>query len=291
MSIENLKASATEDLSGRVALVTGGGTGIGLMIARGFVANNAKVYIAGRREDVLEQIATEHPQMIPLKMDVTDKNSITNAMGVIEKAEGKVDILVNNAGIAKPYSEFITNKSAPENSNLGPSLFELESWEDWSKTLEVNTIAPFFVTTGFSELLAKGAKLRGEGETSVVINISSAAADRHSSMNAIAYGTSKAGLDHLTKTMAYEFATNNVPIRVVCISPGPFPSEITGTTESIDRAIRDGNFWGGTAIPPNKRSGREKELSSAAVWLSSSGGAYTNGIILRVDGGLALTNA
>ncbi|KAK7466099.1 hypothetical protein VKT23_004824 [Stygiomarasmius scandens] len=261
------------------------------MIARGLAANGAKVYITGRRENVLNETAQKNPGLIPLAMDITDKESISNAVEVIEKAEGRLDILVNNAGIVTAVSKFITDTSAPEHANLGPSLFKSESWEDWATALGTNTIAPFFMTTGFSGLLEKGAKKRGEGETSSVINVSSAGVGTSRSANQISYFVSKAGLEEMTKTMAYEFAVNKIPIRVNSLQPGFFPSQMTVSDgNEIDQRIKEGVF-AVHGTPPNERSGREAEISSAAVWLSSSGGAYTNGVVLRVDGGLALTNA
>ncbi|KAF5331802.1 hypothetical protein D9758_016870 [Tetrapyrgos nigripes] len=287
-SLQSLKSFHTNNLSGRVALVTGGGTGVGLTIARGFVANGAKVYITGRREDVLKQAAEQTVGLIPLKMDIRDKESIAHAAGILEREEGKLDVLVNNAGIVTPVSPFLSDKSTPKNSRLGLSLFQSESSEDWQNAFATNTIAPFFTTTGFSDLLEKGARMRGDHATSSVINISSAAGSFHSSLNAIAYGTTKAGLDHLTGTLAREFAIHKVPVRVNGIAPGPFPSEITGIPEEIDRQIKEGTFFCGTVLPPIERSGREEEITSAVVWLASDGGAFTNGVTLRIDGGLAL---
>jgi NAD(P)-dependent dehydrogenase (short-subunit alcohol dehydrogenase family) len=90
-----------------------------------------------------------------------------------------------SAGIIGPYSEFLSNKSAPEHAKIGQSLFQLESWNDWEDVFATNTIAPFFITTGFSELLEKGARMRGNDATSTVINVSSIIGSLHLAMDAV----------------------------------------------------------------------------------------------------------
>ncbi|KAK7460510.1 hypothetical protein VKT23_009230 [Stygiomarasmius scandens] len=276
------------DLKGQVALVTGGGTGIGLMIANQLSQNGAKVYITGRRIEVLQKVAIEsNNALVPLQMDVSDKESILNATKVIENSDGKLDILVNNAGISGLMFPFISDKSAPEHATLGDSLFLRSSFDQWIEVFKINTFASFFVTTGFLSLLEKGARSR-EGGTSSVLNISSCAATMGLGMSSFAYGASKAGVDHLTTTMATEFALSNIPVRVNCIAPGAFPSEITGTRDELNGYIT--KIPGVINSPPMLRAGRDHEIGMAAVFLSSPAGEYTNGVILRVDGGLALVN-
>ncbi|THU79296.1 NAD(P)-binding protein [Dendrothele bispora CBS 962.96] len=300
------------DLTGKVALVTGGGTGVGLIIAKSFVEHGARVYITGRREEVLKKVAAdvngsksspdEGGEIVPLQMDVTSKESIRNAVQFVNRMDGKLDVLVNNAGIANgtttsTFFPFISDKSDPEHTNLGNSLFERSTFESWEEVLRTNTVAPFFVTMGFLELLEKGAKSVGHPdqsgngrETSSVINISSAGASFKLSMNSFAYPTSsKAGINHLSQSMAIEFAVNKIPVRVNCIEPGIFPSELMGTRDELEKITKE-TLPGGFRPAPAQRPGKDEELGMAAVFLASSAGGFTNGIVMRVDGGLALVN-
>ncbi|THU83988.1 short-chain dehydrogenase [Dendrothele bispora CBS 962.96] len=277
------------DLTGKVALVTGGGTGIGLMIANQLSKNGAKVYITGRRLEVLQKVASDHNnKLIPLQMNVVDKDSIRSAAQIVEENDGKLDILVNNAGVSGPMYPFISDKSAPEHSTMGDSLFAQTSFDQWTEVFQTNTFAPFFVTTGFLSLLEKGARSRGEGETSSVINISSCVGTMNITMNSFIYVTSKAGVNHLTTSMATEFALSKIPVRVNCISPGAFPSQLTGSEDALNSYITQ--LPGTINPPPALRAGREHEIGMTAVFLSSSAGEYTNGVVLVVDGGLSLVN-
>ncbi|KAK7460512.1 hypothetical protein VKT23_009232 [Stygiomarasmius scandens] len=275
------------DLKGKIALVTGGGTGIGLMIAEQLSKNGAKVYITGRRIEVLQKVAAESKNtLIPMQMDVSDKESILNAAKTIEDADGKLDILINNAGILGPFYPFIFDKSAPEHATLGDSLFSQTSFDQWKDVFQTNTFAVYFVTMGFLSLLEKGARLRGE--TSSVVNISSNVSTMKLSFGSFIYGASKASVDHLTSTMATEFALSNIPVRVNCVAPGPFPSQITGSRDVLDSMVV--KMPGAINPPPLLRAGREHEIGMAVSFLSSSAGEYTNGIVMRVDGGLSLVN-
>ncbi|KAK7453399.1 hypothetical protein VKT23_011664 [Stygiomarasmius scandens] len=221
-------------------------------------------------------------------MDVADKESIRKAVQVVDQNEGKLNILVNNAGIAGPYFPYISDEDAPEHSRMGDFLFEESSFEAWIKVLQTNTVAPFFVTTGFLSLLQRGVH-SGTDETASVINISSAAASMMLTMNNFAYPVSKAGIDHLSKSMATQFAVCKIPVRVNCIEPGLFPSEVMGSKEELSKLTR--NPMPGAFHPaPMLRPGKNEEISTAALFLASPAGGFTNGIVLRVDGGLALVN-
>ncbi|KAK7461275.1 hypothetical protein VKT23_008451 [Stygiomarasmius scandens] len=223
-------------------------------------------------------------------MDVTDKESIHKAVKVLDEAEGKLDILVNNAGIVGPIFPFISNRSGsdPENATMGDSLFAKSTFEQWEEVFRTNTTAPFFVTMGFLSLLERGARSR-EGETSSVINISSNVSAVNISLSSFAYGISKAGVDRLTVTMATEFALSKIPVRVNAIAPGVFPSNLSGPAEEVAK-------WMTQPLPgafnpnPLRRAGKEHEIGTTAVYLSSSAGEYTNGIVMRVDGGTHLVN-
>uniref|UniRef100_A0A0W0F6V2 Putative short-chain dehydrogenase n=1 Tax=Moniliophthora roreri TaxID=221103 RepID=A0A0W0F6V2_MONRR len=284
-----LKAANWANLQGRIALVTGGGTGLGLMMARGFAANGAKVYITGRREDVLREAVEQNKGLVALQMDVTNKESIANGVKIVEEAESKLDILVNNAGHTGPASLFLVDKNAPENKNLGQALFDQHQFKEWQDIFALNSVSPFFVTTAFLPLLEKAARTRDDGQTSSVINISSIAGQLRTSLSVIPYGSTKAALDHLTTLLATEFALHDIPVRVNGIAPGPFPSQLGGPEEVLSEMTKK-PMPGAVNALPLKRPGKEEEIAAIALYLSSAGGLYTNGITIRVDGGHNLVN-
>ncbi|KAK0475202.1 short-chain dehydrogenase [Armillaria novae-zelandiae] len=283
----DLNIATVMSLSGRVGLVTGGGTGIGLAIAKAFATNGAKVYITGRRLDVLENAAasiTGIPgTIVPIQMDVTDEESVKAGANHVEGIDGKLDILVNNAGFATSVRDpdFITKKCAV-NDPLEP-----ETVQNWEDMFALNTIAPFFVTRAFQSLLVKGAHSRPQG-TSSVINISSAAAKLNDMgpLSCIAYGTTKAALEKLTLVLATSFAGRDVPIRVNALEPGMFASQLV--SPELLEMIKTKPIPGLIAPIPMRRHGTDAEIGMAAIYLAVSD--YTNGAILSVDGGLALVN-
>ncbi|KAK7443200.1 hypothetical protein VKT23_015797 [Stygiomarasmius scandens] len=260
------------------------------MIAKSLSINGAKVYITGRRLEVLQKTTAELSNygFIPLQMDVTDKGSIHTAVQVIEQAEGKLDILVNNAGITGTFFPFVTDRSSPQNANMGDSLFAQDTFDEWAEVYHTNTAGPFFVTMGFLSLLKRGACLR-KGETSSVINISSGCGLSNLSMGYFNYGCTKAAIHHLTKAMATEFGLSRIPVRVNCISPGVFPSQLAGTADQVAKWITEVSP-GAVNVAPALRAGREEEIGMAAVLLSSSAGEFINGIIMPIDGGHDLVN-
>ncbi|KAK7052964.1 hypothetical protein VNI00_004284 [Paramarasmius palmivorus] len=292
MSLETLKASSLGNLSGKIALITGGGTGLGLMIAKSYAANGAKVYITGRRLEVLQKAADAFPGLIPLNMDVTNKESIAAAAKIVEQNDSKLDILVNNAGIAG--QPVFTGETLDTTRSYGKAFFDDESFERWANTITTNTSSAFFVTMGFFDLLVQAATIRrreGSGsETSSVINISSGAGETKLSFFVYSYGVSKAGLNHLTKTLATEFALNGVPIRVNAILPGLFPSQLTTHVPGGLENFAKSTLPGAVNPVPLRRPGREEELGMTAVYLASDAGSYTNGNLLHVDGGQLLVN-
>ncbi|CCO34560.1 short-chain dehydrogenase [Rhizoctonia solani AG-1 IB] len=180
--MEHLHRNNLYDVKDRVALVTGGGTGIGLMITETLVKNGAKVYIGSRRDDKVQQVARETPgHIVP-------------------------------AGITGPSSPFFNDESAPENKSaapLGTALFENEKVEEWQGLYGNNVASIFFVTTAFLGLLAKGSEQRGPW-SACVINISSVSGQIRISQAKWAYNSSKSANIHLTKMFATEFALKNI---------------------------------------------------------------------------------
>ncbi|KZV86064.1 short-chain dehydrogenase [Exidia glandulosa HHB12029] len=290
----HLRAENLYNVTGRVALVTGGGTGIGLMIAQGLAINGARVYIAGRRKDVLEKaisdLAKGTGELIPLVLDVTDKASITNAVNEIEAREGRLHILVNNAGQTGPVSHFFSEPSS-EPSKLGPALFENETFEQWAQLFTVNVSSAFFVTTAFLALLDKGSDDGvSSGYSSVVINISSISGLMKLSQNHFAYNTSKAALIHLGKMMATEFALKSVRVRVNDIAPGVYASEMTNREGGRFTPEESTKISGSLRPLPAGRDGSDAEMAATALYLASPAGAYMNGQTLTIDGSFVAVN-
>ncbi|KAK0446591.1 short-chain dehydrogenase [Desarmillaria tabescens] len=284
----DLNMATVMSLSGRVGLVTGGGTGIGLTIAKAFAANGAKVYITGRRLNVLEEAAasvTGVPgSLVPLRMDVTDEESIKAGANHVEEIDGKLDILVNNAGFAaslRDPDQLVAKRS------IATDPLELETVENWTDIFALNTIAPFFVVRAFRSLLVKGAHSRPQGMSSV-INISSAAAKVNTLayLTCMAYGVTKAALEKLTLVLATSFAQRDIPIRVNALEPGLFASQLL-SPEFVE-TIKTKPPPGLMAPVPARRHGNEAEMGMTAVYLAVSD--YTNGAILRIDGGVSLVN-
>ncbi|KAG7439535.1 NAD(P)-binding protein [Guyanagaster necrorhizus] len=279
----DLSIAKTMSLSGRVGLVTGGGTGIGLSIAKAFAANGAKIYLTGRRLDVLEKAAASvtgvSGSLVPLQMDATDEESVKAAAKHVGDFDGKLDILVNNAGFAasRHDPDFLTKKMSANDP------FEPETVQNWADMFALNTITPFFAVRAFQPLLIQGAHSRLQG-TSSVINISSAAANIQSSSRGLSACLS--ALNHLTLVLGTSFATRDIPIRVNAISPGSFASELT-PPEFLEK-LKTTAMPGLVAAVPARRHGSEAEMGMTAMLLAVSD--YTNGVILRVDGGLSLVN-
>ncbi|KAF9454780.1 NAD(P)-binding protein [Macrolepiota fuliginosa MF-IS2] len=282
-------------LEGRIALVTGGGTGIGLMITRGLAAAGAKVYLTGRRLNILEKVALEWNQLgkggqiIPLQMDATNKESILAAKKVIEEKDGKLHVLVNNAGQVGPTSPFLENPSAPECKDaetLGLGLFN-ESLQGWSDLYAINTFSVFFVTTAFLGLLAKGSE-DVEGYWSSVINITSISGVIKVAQNHFCYNSAKAAAAHLTKMLATEIALKKIPVRVNAIAPGAYASEMT--FDKITTGELADEVGKGVQPVPMQRGGTEEEMAGTALYLASKAGGYTTGQQIVIDGGYVSVN-
>ncbi|KAF8888510.1 hypothetical protein CPB85DRAFT_281293 [Mucidula mucida] len=286
-----LNISNIMSLTGQVALVTGGGTGIGFAIAKGFAANGAKVYITGRREETLRAAAASLPAnegvLIPLSMDVTDQASIDKAAKYIQTTGGRLDILVNNAGVSDPlpltYPDF--GKKKFENFSAGKDALEHETFKGWNDVFDINTSAPFFMVRAFSDLLVKGAEARNS--TASVINIGSVAASVRSwvPVLSLAYGASKTALEKVSVGLATDFARRKIPIRVNVIHPGVFPSAMV-PADSLQKM--ETPLPGFIAPTPLGRAGTEAEMVMTAMYLAAC--TYATGASIAVDGGLGLVN-
>ncbi|CAA7261392.1 unnamed protein product [Cyclocybe aegerita] len=293
-SPQSYRPSVSSDLTGRIAVVTGGGTGIGLMIAQGLAAAGAKVYITGRRLEVLEKVAVGWDkqiggEIVPLQMDVTDKTSIAKTKELLAEKEGRIHVLVNNAGQVGPASPFLGNPQAPENKDaetLGAALFNNESLEGWADLYKINSASIFFVTTAFLGLLAKGSQ-DVQDFWSSVINITSISGVIRVAQDHFCYNSAKAAASHLTKMFATELAVKSIPVRVNAIAPGVYASEMTVPEVAPEQVDAIGK---GLQPVPMKRAGTGQEMAGTVVYLASRAGGYVNGQEIVIDGGYVAVN-
>lgn len=244
--------AAAEAMAGRVAVVTGAARGIGLAIARRFLDAGYRVAMLDIDAPALARAAAETGRgVLPVVCDVSVPDQVKAAVAEIEAGFGRIDAPVNNAGIA-----------------VFKKLLDT-TYDEWRRVLEVNLSGPFICTQLCAPVMLK----TGGG---AVVNITSISGLRASSLR-VAYGTSKAGLDHLTKQQAVELG--NLGIRVNAVAPGPVDTAMAKLVHTPD--IRADYH---DAIPLN-RYGTEDEIAQAAVFLCSDQASYINGQTLAVDGG------
>lgn len=247
------------DISGRVALVTGGSRGIGRMIAEEFVRRGVRVYICARKAEACRQAAEEmsqHGECIAFPTDLSTTEGIADLVAKIAKRADRLDVLVNNAGAAwgAPFDEF------PESG--------------WDKVMNINLKGLFFLTQQLAPLLRAAASPE---QPAKVINIASIDGIYVTDNESYSYVASKAGVIHLTRRLAKRLVGEN--IHVNAIAPGAFASEINVFARDNPEAV--------AAFVPNKRLGRPEDMAGAAVYMVSRAGDYLVGITLTVDGGVA----
>jgi NAD(P)-dependent dehydrogenase (short-subunit alcohol dehydrogenase family) len=251
-------------LEGRTALVTGGSRGIGKMIAAGFVARGAKVYISSRKAEVCdataEELSTAGGVCVSLPEDVSSVEGCRRLAAAFEDHETKLDILVNNAGAAW--------------------LTEFETFPEigWDKVMNLNLKSPFFLTQALHGALKAAASPERPAK---VINVASIDGIRPNPQETYSYQASKSGLIHLTRRMAARMIEDN--ICVTAIAPGAFASEMNFLArDHADELARQ---------IPAKRVGREADIQGVAIYLASQAGDYAVGITIAVDGGVAFASA
>jgi gluconate 5-dehydrogenase len=246
------------DLSGAIAVVTGGGSGLGLAIARGLAQAGAQVVINGRNRAKLDAaaaaLADEGWLVSVCAFDVTDEAAVEAGMADIERTVGPVDILVNNAAVnnRKPFDQY--------------------TLAEWRALQDANFNGPFLVTRA----VVPEMKARRRGK---IINICSLASDI-GRPNIVAYAASKGGLKMMTRALAVELAPHNVQVNG--IAPGFFKTEMN--TALIDNA--EFSAWVAKRTPAG-RWGDPREIAGAAVFLASPATSYITGHLLYVDGGFS----
>lgn len=251
------------DVTGKVALVTGGSRGIGEMIAAGFVAAGVRTYISARKADACDATAarlSELGECISIPADLSSAEGIAVLAGAIREREERLDILVNNAG-----------------ATWGAALEEFPE-AAWDKVMNVNVKGPFFLTQALLSLLEASATA---ADPARIINIGSIDGLNVNKLGTYSYGPSKAAIHHLTRTFASHLAERNITANA--IAPGPFPSKMTaGIAETMGDEIRD--------HVPLKRWGEPADMAGTAIFLASKAGAYVSGAVIPVDGGIVASS-
>lgn len=247
-------------LAGRTALVTGGSRGIGRMIAAGFVAQGAKVYVSSRKAEACEQTAAALSKgggaCFALPGDVSTVPGAQALAQAYLARESKLDILVNNAGAAwlEKFDRF------PE--------------KGWDKVVDLNLKAPFFLTQALAGALRAAASSERPAK---VINIASIDGWSVNPQETYSYAASKAGLIHLTRRMALRLIEDRIVVSA--IAPGAFRSDMNidarDRAEEVARRI------------PARRIGTDEDMAGAAIYLASRAGDYVVGATLVVDGGVS----
>jgi NAD(P)-dependent dehydrogenase (short-subunit alcohol dehydrogenase family) len=246
-------------LQGRTALVTGGSRGIGRMIAAGFLAQGAKVYISSRKAAACDDTARELSSIGPCMSLPADVSTVEGARGLAAAyaaREGSLDILVNNAGAAWGES------------------FDTFPEQGWDKVLDLNVKSPFFLTQALHLMLRNAAQSR----PAKVINIASIDGVSVSPRETYSYAASKAGLIHLIKRMSLRLVKDNIVVSG--IAPGAFASD-------MNRDARDHGDEVAHRIPAG-RIGTDEDMAGVAIYLASRAGDYVVGETIVVDGGVTL---
>jgi NAD(P)-dependent dehydrogenase (short-subunit alcohol dehydrogenase family) len=249
-------------IEGKVALVTGGASGIGTMIARGYVEAGARVYIASRKQDALEQAAKElspYGTCTPVQADLSTVEGTRALAAYLAQREPALQILVNNAGAnwAAPLEEY------PESG--------------WDKVMDVNVKAIFYLTQALLPQLRAAAS---QQDPARVINVASIDGLHVPTLETYAYSASKAAVVHLTRVLARRLASDRITVNA--IAPGPFESKMMkATLERHGKGIAAGN--------PLGRIGTPEDIAGVSIYLASRAGAYVTGVTIPVDGGSATT--
>ncbi|MEM7093798.1 MAG: glucose 1-dehydrogenase [Actinomycetota bacterium] len=244
------------DLSGKVAVITGGSRGMGREMAFAFARSGADVVIASRKLDQCETTAAEivaatGQRAEPIECHVGKWDQCDRLYEQAYERMGTCDVLVNNAGMSPLYDKL---------TNVSEDLFD--------KVIQVNLRGPFRLSALFGERMA--AENGGS-----IINVSSTAAI-HTGIGEVAYGAAKAGINAMTRAFGEAYAPK---VRVNTIMPGPFATDIANAwTDEAKASIEE--------RAQLSRIGRPDEIVGAAMYLASDASSYTTGAVIKIDGGI-----
>jgi NAD(P)-dependent dehydrogenase (short-subunit alcohol dehydrogenase family) len=248
-------------VAGKTVLVTGSSSGIGLMLAEGFLAAGARVYINSRNAQSLESVCARlngRGEIFAITGDLSKPEGVETIVKTISEREPRLHVLINNAGITW---------GAP---------FESFPAKAWSSVMSVNVQSPFALIQGLLPALSAAATVEDPAR---VINIGSIYATTTHVMNAYSYAASKAALQQLTRVLARELAPKSILVNA--IAPGLFPTKMTAF--ALREADSRAEILAGI---PLGRPGTAEDIAGLAIMLSSRAGAYITGSIIPLDGGV-----
>tara|TARA_B100000963_G_scaffold53164_1_gene41301 strand:- start:414 stop:1247 length:834 start_codon:yes stop_codon:yes gene_type:complete len=251
-------------LEGKTALVTGGGTGLGRIMAETMAQAGAKVLICSRKLANVKQAAEEINEIVGENLALSVEGDISNEDGVekiykdVINEVNKLDILINNSG-------------ATWGEKLGNFPYSA-----WAKVLDVNVTGLFHLTQLFLNLLEESAD---KNDPSRIINLGSVMGSAPHGDGPYSYSASKAAVHHLTKILAKELGPRNITVNA--FAPGPFESKMTKFAFSTDKKQK-----AMAESIPLKRTGKPLDISAATLYLCGRGGGYVTGAVLPLDGGI-----
>ena len=251
------------DLTGKVAVVTGGTRGIGLMMARGLLQAGARVYISSRKADAGDAAVAElspFGKVVSIPADLSTEAECVRLAAEVGERE--------DAG-AHPGQQ--------RRRDVGRAVLEEFPESAWDKVLDLNLKSPFFLTRAFLPLLEEAGT---HDDPARVINVGSIDGLHVPPMHTYSYSSSKAALHHLTRVLAKELGPRQITVNAV--APGPFESKMMAATlDAFGNEI--------AARSPLGRIGRPDDMAGVVVYLASRAGSYVTGAVIPVDGGIATT--
>ncbi|TKA30046.1 hypothetical protein B0A50_02765 [Salinomyces thailandicus] len=288
--LKDLSAQSLFNVKGWTAVVTGGGTGLGLITAKALCANGVKVYVTGRRAEKLKDAemtdSASGGSITGIQMDVTDKGSIRAAVKQISEKEKCVNLLVNNAGVSgiNYGPEGTPQGSAAE---ISEKMLNNETFDDWAWMYKVNVTSYYFTSSAFLPLLVAARDQAGYPEAGNILNVSSLSGITKESQNGqFAYNSSKAACISLTEQLATDLKRPGLEIRVNTLAPGYFPSEMTPIAGDMGQQKEYFRTkWG----IPLGRAGLPRDYAQAVFNFAVN--QYVTGATLTIDGAWLLAHA